>query len=89
MRSRVLFLLKYYLFWILASVMAKCVFLLYQGNASLAISDYFRIVFSGLRMDFSLGGYILLLSSVIMVFPHLCGTGFSGGCFHCCLCYFW
>lgn len=68
MRSRVLFLLKYYLFWILASVMAKCVFLLYQGNASLAISDYFRIVFSGLRMDFSLGGYILLLSSVIMVF---------------------
>lgn len=68
MRSRILFLLKYYLFWIIASVTAKCVFLLYQGNTSLSTPDYFHLVFSGLRMDFSLGGYILLLSSVLMAF---------------------
>lgn len=68
MRSRILFLLKYYLFWIIASVVAKCVFLLYQGNVSLHLPDYFHLVFRGLRMDFSLGGYILLLSSVIMAF---------------------
>ncbi len=68
MRSRILFLLKYYLFWIIASVVAKCVFLLYQGNTSLSISDYFQLLFRGLRMDVSLGGYILLLSSVLMAF---------------------
>ncbi|MCM1030059.1 MAG: LTA synthase family protein [Oscillibacter sp.] len=68
MRSRILFLLKYYLFWIIASVVAKCVFLLYQGNTSLSISDYFQLLFRGLRMDISLGGYILLLSSVLMAF---------------------
>lgn len=61
-------MLKYYLFWIIASVAAKCIFLLYQGNASLTLPDYFRIFFRGLRMDFSLGGYILLLSSVVLAF---------------------
>lgn len=68
MRSRILFLLKYYLFWTIASVTAKCIFLLYQGNTSLSMPDYFHIVFRGLRMDFSLGGYILLLSSVLLAF---------------------
>lgn len=73
MRSRILFLLKYYLFWILASVAAKCVFLFYQGNASLSMPDYFHLFFRGLRMDCSLGGYILLLSSVLMAFsPYVC-----------------
>lgn len=72
MRSRVLFLLEYYLFWIVSSVIAKFIFLVYQGNGSLTFSDYFHIVFRGLRMDLSLGGYILLLSSVIMAFsPYL------------------
>lgn len=66
-------MLKYYLFWIIASVAAKCIFLLYQGNTSLTLPDYSHIFFRGLRMDFSLGGYILLLSSVLLAFsPFVC-----------------
>lgn len=68
MRSRILFLLKYYLFWIITSVMAKFAFFLYQDSSSLTLPDYFSILLRGLRMDLSLGGYILLLSSVIMAF---------------------
>lgn len=68
MRAKILFLLKYYLFWILLSVVAKILFLLYEGNHGLEGTDYLRIFFRGLRMDLSLGGYILLLSCVLMAF---------------------
>lgn len=68
MRSRVLFLLKYYLFWILCAIVARGIFLLYQHNASLTGMDYFRIFFRGLRMDLSIGGYIMMLSALILAF---------------------
>lgn len=64
MKNKLLFLLKYYLFWIFLSVVAKVLFLLYQGNEAGALTwgDYGQIFFRGLRLDLSLGGYIMMLS---------------------------
>lgn len=68
MRQKMLFLASYYLFWVILSVMAKVIFLFYQGGEAFTLSDwdYWQIFFRGLRMDFSLGGYIILLSCLIL-----------------------
>lgn len=68
MRNKLLFLLKYYLFWIFLSVVAKVIFLLYQGSEAsvLTAGDYWQIFFRGLRLDLSLGGYIMMLSCLLM-----------------------
>lgn len=70
MKAKLLFLLKYYLFWIFLSVVAKGIFLVYQGIGIYDLSawDYGRIFLYGLRIDVSLGGYIIMFSAVIMVF---------------------
>lgn len=68
MKSRLLFLLKYYIFWIVFSIVAKGLFLVYQYSetASLEIADYWMIFWKGLRMDLSFGGYIMMLSGIIL-----------------------
>ncbi len=68
MKAKLLFLLKYYLFWILLSVVAKIIFLLYQwqDSTTLTIRDTCNVIGKGLSLDLSLGGYIMMLSSVIM-----------------------
>ena len=55
MKNKLLFLLKYYLFWIFLSLVAKAIFLFYQGNEASALTggDYARIFFRGLRLDLS------------------------------------
>lgn len=70
MKAKVLFLLKYYLFWILISVAAKVVFLLYQwkDSSTLTGGDIWHILSGGLQLDLSLGGYIMMFAAVIMVF---------------------
>ena len=64
MRDKLLFLLKYYLFWIVFSWVAKVVFLIYQykETATLTGHDYMMIFAKGFRMDLSFGGYVILLS---------------------------
>ena len=68
MKNRLLFLLKYYIFWIVFSIVAKGLFLVYQYSetASLEIADYWMIFWKGLRMDLSFGGYIMMLSGIIL-----------------------
>lgn len=68
MKAKVLFLLKYYLFWIVLSVVAKGIFLLYQWQDSMTLSgsDILRIFWGGLQLDLSLGGYIMMLAALIM-----------------------
>lgn len=68
MRDKLLFLLKYYLFWIVFSWVAKVVFLIYQykETATLTGHDYMMIFAKGFRMDLSFGGYVILLSCVLM-----------------------
>lgn len=70
MKGKLLFLLRYYLYWILLSVVARVIFLFYQWQDSslLTAGDITRILLRGLKLDLSLGGYILMLSAVIMVF---------------------
>jgi phosphoglycerol transferase MdoB-like AlkP superfamily enzyme len=68
MRDRIYFLLKYYGYWLLVFLLAKFAFVLYQHNMTegLSVSDYFGIIYHGLVMDFSLGGYIMLLVSLVL-----------------------
>lgn len=68
MKAKLLFLLKYYLFWIGLSVLAKIIFLFYQwqDTAALSGSDIRHIFAGGLRLDLSLGGYIMMLSALLM-----------------------
>ncbi|MDR1755987.1 MAG: sulfatase-like hydrolase/transferase [Culturomica sp.] len=66
MRIKFLFLCKYYLFWMLLSVAAKVLFLIYEPGGSLRFGDYCLIFWKGIRLDLSLGGYILMLASLLM-----------------------
>lgn len=70
MKSKLIFLLKYYLFWIALSLLSKVIFLVYQwkDSAQLTGNDFWHILAGGLQLDLSLGGYIILLSSVILAF---------------------
>ena len=68
MKNRLLFLLKYYLFWLVFAIVAKVLFLVYQGSETLTLtgSDYLSHFWKGLRMDLSFGGYIMMLSCVLL-----------------------
>lgn len=68
MKARFIFLLKYYLFWVVLSVVAKVIFLLYQWRDTMALTgnDVWHIFSGGLQLDFSLGGYIMMLSALIL-----------------------
>ena len=68
MKNKLLFLLKYYLFWLVFAVVAKVLFLVYQGSETLTLTgtDYLMLFWKGLRMDLSFGGYIMMLSCVVL-----------------------
>ena len=68
MRDKLLFLLKYYLFWIVFSWVAKIIFLIYQykETATLTGHDYVMLFVKGFRMDLSFGGYVMLLACIVM-----------------------
>lgn len=68
MRSRLFFLIKYILFWLLFSVAAKGLFLLWQYPESSALHspEVFLVFWKGLRIDLSLAGYVALLSCVLL-----------------------
>lgn len=70
MKGRLLFLFKYYFFWIVLSISAKILFLLYQwhDSSNLTWKEIISVLYNGLPLDLSLGGYIMMLSSVIMLF---------------------
>ena len=63
-----LFLLKYYVYWLLFAIVAKVLFLVYQGSESMTLTgnDYLMLFWKGLRMDLSFGGYIMMLSCLIL-----------------------
>ena len=43
MRAKIWFLVKYYLFWIVLSILAKGIFLLYEKGDAVQFTDYFHI----------------------------------------------
>jgi len=68
MKSRLLFLLKYAVFWLLLFILGKVVFLLYEHNQSFELpwSDWLRILQHGFRLDLSTTGYILMLPCLVL-----------------------
>ncbi len=68
MKKKLLFLFRYYLFWVGISLCARILFLFYQWQDTSFLSgrDLLHIIFGGLPLDMSLGGYILMVASLIM-----------------------
>lgn len=68
MKKKLLFLLRYYLFWLVLSVVAKFLFLVYQGGEAFSLSfiDYVQIFYRGLQIDLSFGGYMVMLASLLL-----------------------
>ncbi|KAB2869001.1 MAG: sulfatase-like hydrolase/transferase [Bacteroidales bacterium] len=68
MKNRLLFILKYSIFWMLTFAVFRLVFIAYQLKQTLQISfaDFINILVRGAWMDLSLTGYIILLTSIFI-----------------------
>lgn len=73
MKNRLLFLLKYYLFWLIYAFAMRLLFLLFfwKKTAGFGIYEFWMIFRKGLWMDASLGGYVLLVSCVLLTLFYL------------------
>jgi phosphoglycerol transferase MdoB-like AlkP superfamily enzyme len=69
MKSRLIFLLKYYFFWIVIFIFQKIAFLFfnYKESFDLSAGDWFLVILNGLKLDFSAAAYLLLIPSIIML----------------------
>ena len=78
MRARLLFLIKYYVFWILIFISQKILFLGYNYKESLNLrfSTWFLVIWNGLKIDLSAGAYILFIPTVLIISGILTGTKF-------------
>jgi phosphoglycerol transferase MdoB-like AlkP superfamily enzyme len=70
MKARVLYLGKYFLFWINFFIVSKGIFLFYHysGTAELDTSTIANIFTSGLKLDISFASYLTLLPGLVMAF---------------------
>jgi phosphoglycerol transferase MdoB-like AlkP superfamily enzyme len=70
MKARVLYLAKYFLFWINFFIVTKGIFLIYHSasTAALDISTITDIFTSGLKLDISFAAYLTLLPGLLMAF---------------------
>ncbi len=68
MKLRVLFLIKYFFFWICAFVIAKLAFLFYQHAQSfnLPLNTWISIIWHGLKLDLSMAGYFTLFPGLVL-----------------------
>lgn len=75
MKQKLLFLIKYFFYWVFLSLLAKGIFLLYQGGESfrLSVGDYFNIFLRGLQLDFSLAAYIGIIACLILAVASFAG----------------
>lgn len=67
-KLRFIYLGKYFLFWILIFILQKILFLLYNHNESFLLSagDWFGILLNGLKLDFSMAAYLLVIPAIIV-----------------------
>ena len=70
MKSRFIFLLKYYCFWLLIFIIQKIIFMAFnfRESAGLNFSDWISVIWHGLRLDLSAGAYIMILPVLILIF---------------------
>jgi phosphoglycerol transferase MdoB-like AlkP superfamily enzyme len=68
MKQRLLFLIKYFLFWLVLFLSGKIIFLLYEHDQSfqLPFADWFRILSHGFRLDLSTAAYFMVIPVLIM-----------------------
>lgn len=68
MKVRILFLLKYLLFWLTLFILGKIIFLLYENDQSFALpfSDWLLILLHGMRLDLSTAGYFLIIPTLVI-----------------------
>jgi len=68
MKERIILFIKYFLFWFLYFIIWKITFLLYQHTESfkMPISDWFRVLLYGSRLDLSMTGYLMVLPTLII-----------------------
>lgn len=78
MKSRILFLLRIFLLFLLYFVVQKAIFMLYNGNAantSFSIVDLLNVITHGLGMDASSSGYLLILPFLLvwigLIYPRM------------------
>ncbi|HYW95069.1 MAG TPA: LTA synthase family protein [Bacteroidales bacterium] len=78
MRSRLLFLLRYYAFWIIVFISQKIFFMLfnYRESFQLKISTWLLVIWNGLKLDLSAGAYILLIPVIAILLGVVLGTKF-------------
>jgi phosphoglycerol transferase MdoB-like AlkP superfamily enzyme len=68
MKVRIVFLLKYFFFWLSMFILGKIMFLLYEHEQSFALplTDWFLILLHGIRLDLSTTGYFLLFPTLVI-----------------------
>lgn len=67
LNNRLLYLAKLFLFWILVFITQKILFLFYNYHESfqLGVKDWFLIVVYGLKLDFSVAAYLLIIPTIL------------------------
>ncbi|MFZ4454818.1 MAG: LTA synthase family protein [Bacteroidales bacterium] len=61
MKQRILFILKYYLFFVAVFVFQKPVFMMYHHKPEVGFGDALSVIWSGLAMDLTTAGYMTAL----------------------------
>lgn len=80
MKTKLLFIIKYSLFWLAYFFLARAVFLLYNFRKTSEIEsehEIWQVFLFGLKMDASVTGYFLLLPVLVLIF----GSFFKGNIF--------
>src|SRR5690349_8363868 len=69
MRQRLRLLAYYASFWIIFQVIIRTIFLLYNAELlkTLSTRDIAHVFWNGLRMDLSITGYFMMLTSLLFV----------------------
>ncbi|MGB2342633.1 MAG: LTA synthase family protein [Flavobacteriaceae bacterium] len=67
--NKIILNLKYYGFWVSYFVVARFLFLIYHFNSTknLDISEFFYVLIYGLRLDFSIAAYVVVLPFLMVL----------------------
>ena len=69
MKERLIGFVKIYVFFVAVFVLQKPLFMFYYHSlfADVSWADYFRVMWHGLPLDFSLAGYLTLLPGLLLI----------------------
>jgi phosphoglycerol transferase MdoB-like AlkP superfamily enzyme len=68
-KHRIIYFLQLFLFWTVFFVLSRWVFLIFylEQSAGLTLLDFIKISGYGLRLDFSMAGYLMVISTLILI----------------------